>query len=330
MTSASDRISKATLAAAAQRTAAAQRSELLSSTISKLEEAGLLPGHRNNYECDKSDVDGDHNVIDLVDDYGVRDRDENLDRNEGRDRDEGRNRDEGRGRNQNNQSGLISSLTGKGYRREIGNRGQKVGFGPIIPEVSITRERSTNLPQHSEVLSLSPPRRRLSNSHQIGTLSHSKKGKSIFDTNNNDDHDRNSNNRNVDADEIEIGSENGKHNNNGNNNALFDDFIDKCDLGYKVENEENDDFDVGTDSDESPRSSPLAQLSMIRVTSFSAFSSAPIYDAEDAERRIGKLRKERRRQVALTDEFIRLRLLFARNSISLLISKAVKKRSHTI
>ena len=92
----------------------------------------------------------------------------------------------------------------------------------------------------------------------------------------------------------------------------------------------NDDDDLdATDSDDSPQSSPLAMSAMIRVTSFSAFSSAPIYDAEDAERRIGKLKKERRRQVAVTEEFGRLRLLFAKNSIASLIGKALKRR-HTI
>ena len=91
----------------------------------------------------------------------------------------------------------------------------------------------------------------------------------------------------------------------------------------------NDDDDLGaTDSDDSPQSSPLAMSAMIRVTSFSAFSSAPIYDAEDAERRVGKLKKERRRQVAVTEEFGRLRLLFAKNSIASLIAKALKRR-HT-
>jgi hypothetical protein len=93
----------------------------------------------------------------------------------------------------------------------------------------------------------------------------------------------------------------------------------------------NDDDDLGgTDSDDSPGSSPLAVSAMIRVTSFSAFGSAPIYDAEDAERRVGKLRKERRRQVSLTDEFGRLRLLFARNSIATLISKALKRRNSSV
>ena len=89
----------------------------------------------------------------------------------------------------------------------------------------------------------------------------------------------------------------------------------------------NDDDDLGgTDSDDSPQSSPLALSAMIRVTSFSAFSSAPIYDDGDAERRMGKLKKERRRQNALTDEFMRLRLLFAKNSIQSLINKSLKKR----
>ena len=91
----------------------------------------------------------------------------------------------------------------------------------------------------------------------------------------------------------------------------------------------HDDDDIGaTDSDDSPQASPLAISSMIRVTSFSAFSSAPIYESEDAERRVGKLKKERRRQVAVTEEFGRLRLLFAKNSIVSLVAKALKRR-HT-
>jgi Phosphatidylinositol 3- and 4-kinase len=91
----------------------------------------------------------------------------------------------------------------------------------------------------------------------------------------------------------------------------------------------HDDDDMGgTDSDDSPQASPLAMAAMIRVTSFSAFSSAPIYESEDAERRVGKLKKERRRQVAVTEEFGRLRLLFAKNSIASLVAKALKKR-HT-
>jgi aryl-alcohol dehydrogenase-like predicted oxidoreductase len=66
------------------------------------------------------------------------------------------------------------------------------------------------------------------------------------------------------------------------------------------------------------------------VTSFSAFSSAPIYDAENAERRIGNLLRERRRQIALTSEFARTRLQFARNSVGAIISKSMKIRSGSI
>ena len=324
-------LSKAAIAASAQRTAAAQRTQLLTSTISKLEEAGLLPDQRNNYgydDIDVEDVENDH--------IGIGEENDNENRDVDRDGDLGRDGDEDRDGDQNNQTGRVSSLTwrDKGYGRDRGNRGHKVGFGPTFPEVSITRERSNNLPQHSEILSLSPPRRRLSSTHQIGTGSNSRRKKSILESNSNSNY-RNVNqieneNKNENKNKNTIENKNVQRNNNGNNNLGFDEFVDMTDIGYKIENDENDDFDVGTDSDESLKSSPLALLSMIRVTSFSAFSSAPIYDAEDAERRIGKLRKERRRQVALTEEFIRLRLLFARNSISLLISKAVKKRSNTI
>lgn len=93
-----------------------------------------------------------------------------------------------------------------------------------------------------------------------------------------------------------------------------------------------DDDPYTTDVDGSPLSSPssptgrASTLSFLRVTSFSAFSSAPIYDAEGAERRLGKLQKERRRQVAMTAEFTRIRLLFAQNSVSALISKAVRSK----
>jgi Phosphatidylinositol 3- and 4-kinase len=93
-----------------------------------------------------------------------------------------------------------------------------------------------------------------------------------------------------------------------------------------------DDDPYTTDVDGSPLSSPssptarASTLSFLRVTSFSAFSSAPIYDAEGAERRLGKLQKERRRQVAMTEEFTRIRLLFAQNSVSALISKAVRSK----
>ena len=88
-----------------------------------------------------------------------------------------------------------------------------------------------------------------------------------------------------------------------------------------------------TDIDASPLSSPTSPgrksnlTSFLRVTSFSAFSSAPIYDGEGAERRLGNLRKERRRQIALTDEFSRIRLSFAKNSVGTLISKAVRAKA---
>jgi hypothetical protein len=102
-------------------------------------------------------------------------------------------------------------------------------------------------------------------------------------------------------------------------------------------NNTTDDLDItDTDGNGSPLISPLSsptsvstppeETSFLRVTSFSAFSSAPIFDAEDAERRTGKLRKERRRQVATTDEFLRLRLQFARYAVTTLISKTMKSK----
>ena len=102
---------------------------------------------------------------------------------------------------------------------------------------------------------------------------------------------------------------------------------------YSGDNQSCEDDDPNTtDVDGSPLSSPssptgrVSTLSFLRVTSFSAFSSAPIYDAGGAERRLGKLQKERRRQVAMTEEFTRIRLLFAQNSVSALISKAVRSK----
>jgi hypothetical protein len=96
--------------------------------------------------------------------------------------------------------------------------------------------------------------------------------------------------------------------------------------GYVNDNEYPYDDNGATDSDDSPQSSPLALSAMIRVTSFSAFSSAPIYDAEGAERKFTKLRKEKRRQSASTDEFMGLKSIFAKNSVKSLITKALKKR----
>ena len=128
--------------------------------------------------------------------------------------------------------------------------------------------------------------------------------------------------------------------------SLFDDHLFSCppealDLstnstdttgtdGYCNDDDDDDDDDMSTtDADVSPSSaptSPTATISFLRVTSFSAFSSAPIYDFNGAERRISKLQKERRRQIALTPEFAPTRLQFAKNSIGSLISKSIKAR----
>ena len=103
--------------------------------------------------------------------------------------------------------------------------------------------------------------------------------------------------------------------------------ISSCD-GEDTYYDEEDTYN--TDVDGSPPSSPsfpighTSDLYFLRVTSFAAFSSAPIYDAEGAERRLGNLQKERRRQIALTAEFAKIRLLFAQNSVATLISKTLR------
>jgi hypothetical protein len=97
---------------------------------------------------------------------------------------------------------------------------------------------------------------------------------------------------------------------------------------------DTNDYEVGDiDTYDSPLSSPssmssdaASDISFMRVTSFSAFSSAPNYDTGSAERRIGKLRKERRHEVITTEEFTRLRLDFSRNSLTALVSKLIKKK----
>ena len=50
-------------------------------------------------------------------------------------------------------------------------------------------------------------------------------------------------------------------------------------------------------------------------------------DAEGAERRLGNLQKERRRQIALTAESAKIRLLFAQNSVATLISKILRLKT---
>ena len=101
--------------------------------------------------------------------------------------------------------------------------------------------------------------------------------------------------------------------------------------GYCNDDDDDDDMST-TDADVSSSSaptSPTAAISFLRVTSFSAFSSAPIYDFNGAERRISKLQKERRGQIALTPEFAPTRLQFAKYSVAALISKSIKARDLT-
>ena len=60
---------------------------------------------------------------------------------------------------------------------------------------------------------------------------------------------------------------------------------------------------------------------LMRVTSFSAFSNAPLYDTEDSERRYGRLNREKRRFQVSTTEFKTLREHFTNDRVSILIGK---------
>lgn len=63
-------------------------------------------------------------------------------------------------------------------------------------------------------------------------------------------------------------------------------------------------------------------VKLMRVTSFSAFSNAPLYDTEDSERRYGRLNREKRRFQVSTTEFKTLREHFTNDRVSILIGKA--------
>lgn len=74
---------------------------------------------------------------------------------------------------------------------------------------------------------------------------------------------------------------------------------------------------------ESRPSSSLNNSNMLmRVTSFSAFSNAPLYDMEEGERHYGRLNREKRRFQASTAEFKTLREHFTNDRVSILIGKA--------
>jgi hypothetical protein len=103
-------------------------------------------------------------------------------------------------------------------------------------------------------------------------------------------------------------------------------------ISTSYSNDVNDHEMNSIDAYDSPLSSPssvsteASDISFMRVTSFSAFSSALSCDAGSAERKIGKLRKERRLEVIKTEEFARLRFDFSKNSLTALVSKLIKKK----
>jgi hypothetical protein len=61
---------------------------------------------------------------------------------------------------------------------------------------------------------------------------------------------------------------------------------------------------------------------LMRVTSFSAFSNAPLYDMEEGERRYGRLYREKRRFQVSTAEFKSLRDHFTNDRVAILVGKA--------
>jgi hypothetical protein len=65
----------------------------------------------------------------------------------------------------------------------------------------------------------------------------------------------------------------------------------------------------------------------MRVTSFSSFSSDPIYDVEQSERRLMKLNREKRRANASKPEFQVLRRDFAEQRLAILLGMSSSHHS---
>jgi len=68
-------------------------------------------------------------------------------------------------------------------------------------------------------------------------------------------------------------------------------------------------------------SMPVSGAPLMRVTSFTAFGNPPLYDVEAAERRFGKLTREKRRQNVSTLEFRTLRQHFTQDRLLTIISQ---------
>lgn len=72
----------------------------------------------------------------------------------------------------------------------------------------------------------------------------------------------------------------------------------------------------------------LSLGSMPRVASFGAFDSPPLYDTslQHAERQLSQLRTERRKHMAMTGEFQKLRMVFATDALLSVISKEARAK----
>jgi hypothetical protein len=69
-----------------------------------------------------------------------------------------------------------------------------------------------------------------------------------------------------------------------------------------------------------------ATTSISRVVSFGAFESPPLYSLPKAERRIARLRQEKRKVIARTSEFLSLRLSFTMEALSAMVHKEARRQ----
>jgi len=69
-----------------------------------------------------------------------------------------------------------------------------------------------------------------------------------------------------------------------------------------------------------------ATTSISRVVSFGAFESPPLYSLPKAERRIARLRQEKRKVIARTREFLSLRLSFTMEALSAMVHKEARRQ----
>jgi len=77
-----------------------------------------------------------------------------------------------------------------------------------------------------------------------------------------------------------------------------------------------------------PTALPLTSIS--RVVSFGAFESPPLYSIPKAERRVARLRQEKRKVIARTSEFLSLRLSFTQEALSSMVHKEARRRERVM